>query len=118
MKSFIITVDHRSVFSTRNFERFEERVFSLLVSGSFKIVRNAPSKVKGDNLPQVRKCDVYLITSSNTVTFGKNTPLNTINNKKNVTQFSITYLRFYDFSCTLTFLHMALRSKARLTPSR
>lgn len=54
MKSVIITVDHRSVFSTRNFERFEGRVFSLLVSGSFKIVRNAPSKVKGDNLPQVR----------------------------------------------------------------
>ena len=54
MKSFIITVDHRSVFSARNFERFEGRVFSLLVSGSFKIVRNAPSKVKGDNLPQVR----------------------------------------------------------------
>lgn len=54
MKSFIITVDHRSVFSARNFERFEGRVFSLLVSGSFRIVRNAPSKVKGDNLPQVR----------------------------------------------------------------
>lgn len=69
MKSFIITVDHRSVFSARNFERFEGRVFSLLVSGSFKIVRNAPSKVKGDNLPQVRQCDVYLITNSNTVTF-------------------------------------------------